>query len=302
MPLERRRRLLPTLVSLVLAAAVAAVGALQPAPNAVAAPASAAAPAAPSADPFLSVRVKLTRLATLSYPIATAVRPSDGSFWVATKGGVVCRLRSGSCLYAQKVASVSTGGEQGLLGIAFGPKGGRFYASYTDVNGDSRIDEFLVRSNGSAILSSRRRIFFQDQPATNHNGGGIAFRKSDGKLYLGLGDGGANSATAQNRSSRLGKILRITPSTKQVEIWVLGLRNPWRWSFDRSTDDLWIGDVGQNLWEEVDRLRDGTIHGANLGWPRYEGSHLYNASIAAPNARPPFYEYRHDPGCSVTGG
>jgi glucose/arabinose dehydrogenase len=276
-----------------------------------AAPSSTTAPptstAAPASDPFAAARIRLTRIASLDHPIAMAVRPTDGSLWIARKGGAVCRLSGGSCTDGQVVASVSTGGEQGLLGIAFNPSGSRFYASYTNPAGDSRVDEFPVRSDGSADVSRRRNIFAEDQPEENHNGGNILFGP-DGRLYLGLGDGGGGgdahgtTGNGQNPNTDLGKILRIDPAEPTVQRWIMGVRNPWRFSFDRANGDLYVADVGQATWEEVTYLRAGAQQGRNLGWRCYEGTHVYIRCSPAGGHTAPIHEYAHEPGCSITGG
>jgi glucose/arabinose dehydrogenase len=267
-------------------------------------PTTSAPPPPPPPDPFASTRIRLTRVVSLDYPIAVAVRPGDGSLWVARKGGTVCRLTGGSCTASQVVASVSSGNEQGLLGIAFSPAGSRFYASYTNPAGDTRLDEFPVRADGTADVAQRRNIFAEDQPAGNHNGGNIVFGP-DGRLYLGLGDGGGQgdpNGNAQNPSTDLGKILRIDPAGPTVERWISGVRNPWRFSFDRANGDLWVADVGQGSWEEVSRLPAGAQRGRNLGWRCYEGTHPYSGCAPAGGHAGPLFEYPHGPGCSVTGG
>jgi glucose/arabinose dehydrogenase len=286
------------------AAVTTTTGTPSTAPSTTAEPAT-TAPAAPS-DPFASARIKLTPVASVDYPVAMAVRPNDGSLWIARKGGAVCRLSGGSCTNSQVVASVSTGNEQGLLGITFNPSGSRFYASYTNPDGDSRLDEFPVRADGTADLTNRRNIFSKDQPQVNHNGGNILFGP-DGRLYLGLGDGGGSGdphgaiGNAQNPSTDLGKILRIDPAGPTVERWISGVRNPWRFSFDRD-GSLWVADVGQNTWEEIDYLPAGAQQGRNLGWRCFEGSHRYDSCSPAGGHTPPIYEYPHDGGCSITGG
>jgi len=269
-------------------------------------PGTAPPPAAP-ADPFTQARIRLTRVASLDYPVAMAVRPNDGSLWIARKGGAVCRLSGGGCSLSQTVASVSTGTEQGLLGITFNPSGSRFYASYTNTAGDSRLDEFPVRADGTADLSKRRNILAVDQPEVNHNGGNILFGP-DGRLYLGLGDGGGAGdqhgtiGNGQDPNTDLGKILRIDPAGPTVQRWIMGVRNPWRFSFDRATGALWIGDVGQNAWEEVDYLPAGSQQGRNLGWRCFEGTHRYSSCNPNPPPTGPIHDYAHDPGCSITGG
>jgi glucose/arabinose dehydrogenase len=278
-----------------------------PRPSAAPTTVPAAPPTTRPSDPFAQARIRLVRVASLDYPIAMAVRPTDGTTWIARKGGAVCKLTGGSCTLSQVVASVSTGGEQGLLGIAFNPAGTRFYASYTNPGGDTRLDEFPVRGDGTADVSQRRNIFAEDQPESNHNGGNIAFGP-DGRLYLGLGDGGGGgdqhgtTGNGQDPNTDLGKILRINPATPTVERWISGVRNPWRFSFDRVSGSLWVADVGQNLWEEVTYLPPGSQQGRNLGWRCFEGTHRYSSCTPSPSHTPPIHEYAHGPGCSITGG
>ncbi len=220
----------------------------------------------------------------------------------------------------------SSASEQGLLGIAFHPRfaqTGAFYVNYTDRRGDTVIAEFrLPDPTISLVDADTERILMRiPQPFDNHNGGAMAFGP-DGFLYLGLGDGGSAGdplGNAQSRQTLLGKILRIDvdhgvpyaiPADNPFasggglsEIWALGLRNPWRFSFDRLTGDLYIGDVGQNQWEEIDFLPRGVEGGANLGWNYYEGSHPFSGSApSGVDFVPPVAEYDHSQGCSVTGG
>ena len=275
--------------------------------TATTAPVATAPPTAQPPDPFASARIRLVKIASLDYPIAMAVRPTDGSLWIARKGGAVCRLSGGSCTSSQVVASVSTGSEQGLLGIAFSPGGSRFYASYTNTAGDTRVDEFPVRSDGTADVANRRNIFAEDQPQSNHNGGHIVFGP-DGRLYLGLGDGGGTGdqhggdGNGQNPDTDLGKILRIDPAGPTVQRWISGVRNPWRFSFDRANGALWVGDVGQDMWEEVTYLPPGAQQGRNLGWRCFEGTHRYSSCNPSGGHTGPIHEYAHGPGCSITGG
>jgi glucose/arabinose dehydrogenase len=272
-------------------------------------PAPTAGPTTTRASGLAAVRIRLTPVASVDYPIAMAVHPGDGALWIATKGGTVCRLQGSSCVSRQTVASVSTGGEQGLLGITYNPAGTRFYASYTDPAGDTRVDELGVGAGGLPDLGSRRTIFTEDQPEANHNGGNVVFGP-DGRLYLGLGDGGGGGdqhgtiGNAQDPSTDLGKVLRIDPAppTPVVERWISGVRNPWRFSFDRATGDLWLGDVGQNTWEEIDFLPAGAQQGRNLGWRCYEATHPYSSCGSTSGVTPPLFEYSHAEGCSVTGG
>jgi glucose/arabinose dehydrogenase len=231
---------------------------------------------------------------------------------------------------------VDTGGEGGLLGLAFAPDfaaSGRFYVYYLELGSfDSILSRFTLASPDDEVASpaSEQILLRVDQPATNHNGGTVAFSPLDGMLYLGLGDGGGSNDqfnNAQNPATLLGKMLRLDvrgPSGYAVppdnpfvgndgirdEIWAFGLRNPFRFAFDRETGDLWIADVGQSQREEVnfEAAGDG---GGNYGWPVHEGSLCYRPSHPAgpceDPAQPvrfrfPVDEYAHDVGCSITGG
>jgi hypothetical protein len=228
---------------------------------------------------------------------------------------------------------ISAGGERGLLGLAFHPRyaeNGLVYVDYTDRDGNTVISE-LRRAPGSdarADAGSERVLLRIDQPYPNHNGGMIAFGP-DGFLYVGMGDGGSGG-DPQNRardlSTLLGKILRIDVDRRdpglqyavpldnpfvgrdgaRPEIWASGLRNPLRFSFDPATGDLWIGDVGQGTWEEVDRLTasSGGGRGADLGWRLMEGRACYDPPSGCEEAGlvTPLAVYGHDVGCAVTGG
>lgn len=220
----------------------------------------------------------------------------------------------------------SQGNEQGLLGLAFHPdfaENGYFYLYYTDLNGDTVISRFSRSADtpSQADPGSEIRLLFIPQPFQNHNGGMLAFGP-DGYLYIGTGDGGSAGdpqGNGQSLNSLLGKILRvdvasadpyaIPPDNSFIasslpEIWAYGLRNPWRFSFDRQTGDLYIGDVGQNQWEEVNYLPAGTPAGANFGWNVYEGNHPYSDTGSGTSIQDvkPVAEYDHNQGCSVTGG
>jgi glucose/arabinose dehydrogenase len=206
---------------------------------------------------------------------------------------------------------VRSGGEQGLLSMAFHPNyatNRRFYVNYTDRNGDTRVVEY--RSNGvRAILRTARQLLFVAQPYPNHNGGQLQFGP-DGLLYVGMGDGGSGGDPenrAQNLGTLLGKLVRIDPARRTTDIAAYGLRNPWRFSFDRANGDLYLADVGQNAWEEIDYVPRSQFAGGllNFGWNRYEGHEVFE-----PNT--PFEErgrlvqpvavYGRELGCSVTGG
>lgn len=213
----------------------------------------------------------------------------------------------------------SRGNEQGLLGLAFHPQyqeNGRFFVNYTDLNGDTVIARFQVSDNPNVVdPNSEVQILGIDQPFANHNGGGLAFGP-DGYLYAGLGDGGSQgdpNGNAQNTSVLLGKILRLdidsadpyaVPADNPFgnEVWAYGFRNPWRFSFDKATSDLYIGDVGQGNWEEIDFVAAGTPGGGNFGWDHREGAHDYEGG-GPEGMIDPVAEYSHpEGGCSVTGG
>lgn len=230
-------------------------------------------------------------------------------------------------------SQVSTGGEQGLLGLAFHPDyatNGYYYVNYTKTNGDSRISRFSVDpGNPDLTLAGSEFVIIEySQPFSNHNGGGIAFGQ-DGYLYISTGDGGSGGDPgnrAQNTTILLGKILRLDidnpgggsnygippdnpfagSTVNAEEIWAYGLRNPWRFSFDSLTGDLWIGDVGQSDVEEIDKA-ESTEAGLNYGWRCYEGSTPFNTA-GCPNPSEltfPVAEYSSSSGsgnCSVTGG
>ena len=226
----------------------------------------------------------------------------------------------------------SSGNEQGLLGIAFHPdypENGYFYVNYTDLQGDTVIARFTVSPDdpNRALPGSEYQLLWVDQPFANHNGGEVVFGP-DGYLYLGLGDGGSQGdpqGNGQSKDTLLGKILRIDvdagipygiPESNpyahgggRPEIFAEGLRNPWRFSFDSLTGDLYIGDVGQNAWEEIDHLPAAEVAQGdrpaafNFGWNLFEGTHAYGPeSPAGIETTFPIAEYSHELGCSVTGG
>jgi glucose/arabinose dehydrogenase len=286
---------------------------------------SATVPPSPAPD-LAAVQVQVEQVATLEQPLALAVRPGDPALYVAEKTGRVVAVRDGKVdpdPVLDLSGEVSLGSEQGLLGLAFSPSAPFVYVNYTDASGDTHVAEFVIR-NGQADPASRREVLFVDQPFSNHNGGDLVFGP-DGYLYIGLGDGGSGGDpfdNGQSLSTLLGKMLRIDPRPSgdgsygippdnpfiarveaRPEIWAYGLRNPWRYSFDRLTGDLWIGDVGQSSWEEVDFQAGGSGGGENYGWNRMEGSHPFEGAKPPDGAVSPVFEYSHDGGgCGVTGG
>jgi len=207
-------------------------------------------------------------------------------------------------------SQVTAGGEQGLLSVAFHPKyakNHKFYVDYTDTNGDTRVVEY--RSVGYVAVKRLRQLLFVKQPYANHNGGQLQFGP-DGRLYVGMGDGGSGGDpqnNAQNLSSRLGKLLSIDVNARKpaVQIAGYGLRNPWRFMFDKPTGDLYIADVGQNAWEEVDYTPRVSPGLENYGWRVYEGTSRYTPG-QEPNSIGhlvmPVTTYSHSDGCSITGG
>ena len=291
----------------------------------------------PTFDPA-SVRVALRKvLGGLDQPTGvTGAGDGSGRMFVLEQPGRIRIVRDGRLLdrpFLDIRSIVSCCGERGLLGLAFppdfNPAGGTFFIDYTDVNGDTVVAAVSV-DGGDEDLADRgslRPILHVDQPFANHNGGGLAFGP-DGELYIGMGDGGSGGdpqGNGQRLDTLLGKMLRIdvggdiaagqpygiptdNPFTadagRRPEIWAYGLRNPWRFSFDRETGDLWIGDVGQNRFEEIDRLAVGSLPGANLGWNIMEGRHCFSgAECSRTNLVLPIAEYDHSAGdCAVIGG
>ena len=288
-------------------------------------PSEPSVPPQPAAPDLGAATVSLTRVATLAAPTAMTTRPGDDALYLAERAGPVRVLRGGAVEpepFVDLSDDTRTDGERGLLGIAFSPDGSRFYASFSDRAGDSRVDEWTVDGAG-AVADSRRIVLGVEQPEYgNHKGGHIAFGP-DGLLYLGLGDGGGQGDPDRNGQALdtlLGKLVRIDPQPRagagygipadnpfagdpaaRGEIWVYGVRNPWRFSFDRATGDLWIGDVGQSELEEINLLPAGQAGGADLGWSDAEGSQPFNGTTNG--SVPPLTEYAHAGGrCSVTGG
>lgn len=267
----------------------------------------------------------------LNHPVCIA-NAGDNRLFVVEQVGDIRILNSQGQVQSQPFLDihdrVAFGGEQGLLGLAFHPdykSNGYFYVNYIGLDGNTNISRFKVNpaNTETADPQSEFKLLTVVQPFANHNGGDLCFGP-DGYLYIGLGDGGSGGDPgnrAQNPLEYLGKMLRIdvnqgSPYAIPVsnpfynstitlqEIWALGLRNPWRFSFDRLTGDLWIADVGQDAIEEIDFQPAGDKGGENYGWRCYEGNRVYNSSqcAASTNFTFPVYTYPHNPECSVTGG
>jgi glucose/arabinose dehydrogenase len=265
----------------------------------------------------------------LAAPVDLQAPPGDTArVFILEKGGRI-RIAKHGVLLARPFLDISTlvttGTEQGLLGLAFHPSyasNGRFFIDYTNLGGDTRVVAFTVSSDPDSADPAGTPILSVAQPFPNHNGGQLAFGP-DGFLYIGLGDGGSGGdprGNGQSLGTLLGKILRIDvdgaapyavpPSNPFVgragamgEIWSYGLRNPWRFSFDATSGAMWIGDVGQDAWEEID-VEPAGVGGRNYGWNRMEGTHCYPAGSACDTTglTRPLLEYPHRPDCSVTGG
>lgn len=297
----------------------------------------------PASAQVAAPRVLLVPLpGAFQLPVAMAQHPDSDDLYIVEKVGQIRVVRDGLILDPNPVldlsSEVSGGLEQGLLGLAFSPDGDFMYVNLTNTEGDTRILEFAF-SDGAPVVDSRRRLLSVDQPFENHNGGTMNFGP-DGYLYIGLGDGGSAGDpeyNAQDRKTLLGSMLRIDPRPSRgepytipadnpfakrgrgkgkglgnrfdarPEIWAYGLRNPWKHSFDRKTGDLWIADVGQSAWEEVNLQRAGSDGGENYGWNHMEGLELYEGrpegTKEPANHVPPIHVYPNgSDSCSVTGG
>ncbi len=290
--------------------------------------------AAPSATPEVTVPLATDSIVLTPYldgfqrPVDLVSHAGDPAMYVVDQPGVITPVIDGvSGAPVLDISDlVSCCGEQGLLGLAFHPTDALAYVDYTNTDGDTVIAEFSIGADGVFDAASRRTVITIDQPYQNHNGGKILFGP-DGMLYIGMGDGGSGGDPERRGlalDQLLGKLLRIDPRAKgdqaytvpsdnpfvavegaKPEIWSIGLRNPWRYSFDSATGDLWIADVGQGEWEEVDvsHASEGAGHGVNFGWSAFEGTHPFNNDQPTDGVTMPIYEYAHgDDGCSISGG
>ena len=286
-----------------------------------------AQPAVPPDGNMFAADVGAQEVLTLDEPIDMAVAPGDDLVWIAERAGRVLRVDMERGEVVETIlditAETEAAGERGLLGIAVTDRW--LFANFTDLEGDTRVDAF--ERLGTGLSGRRRTILFQPQPFRNHNGGDLAVGP-DGLLYVGFGDGGSGGDpldAGQDPTTWLGAVLRIEPTPDgtepyavpagnpfagddqspagRPEIFLTGVRNPWRFSFDRATGNLWIADVGQDRYEEVTVLlaANGGGLGANLGWRLREGLHSY-AGDEPPGHADPVWEYSQDDGCSVTGG
>jgi glucose/arabinose dehydrogenase len=284
-----------------------------------------------AAPPGGPVTVRLQEVAAgLDFPLYLTSPPGDDRLFIVERGGPIRLVQGGALLqtpFLDLTAKVSSqGGEQGLLGLAFPPdyaSSGRFFVHYTDLSGASRISVLLVSDDPArADPASELEVLTATRPGEAHNGGQILFGP-DGFLYIGLGDGADNDGgRGQSLADLLASILRIDVSSgtsytvppdnpfigtagARPEIWSYGLRNPWRFSFDRATGDLYIADVGESRWEEVNyaSAADGAGRGVNYGWSRMEGRHCFGTEQCdQAGLTLPVLEYGRSNGCSVIGG
>jgi len=296
-------------------------------------PTAAEGEAEPATDPrsvdgdLTRVSVRLESLTTLPSPIDTTVAP-NGELWVALRDGTVIVLDPTTGERGDTILDITsettTDGERGLLGLAADDT--HLFINYTDLGGDTNVDAFALDGDGRP--AERRNLLFIEQPFANHNGGSLAIGP-DGNLYIGVGDGGAADDpldAGQDPTQLLGSILRIDPTPESTdpysipadnpfadgtegrpEIFLTGVRNPWRFTFDPITDDLWVADVGQDEWEEINLLLGANDWGlgANLGWNLREGTHEFAGDRPVGNVDPVF-EYPQagstPSGCSISGG
>ena len=266
----------------------------------------------------------------LDFPLYLTAPAGDPRLFVVEKTGRIRIVRNGVLAPAPFLdisTRISSGGEQGLLGLAFDPHyatSGRFYVDYTDRNGDTHISRFRVSADPDAADPASEEVLLTvDQPYSNHNGGDVTFGP-DGYLYIGMGDGGSGGdpqGHGQNPNDLLGSLLRLDVSAStgytvpsnnpyatgggRPEVFSIGLRNPWRFSFDRASGDLYIADVGQDSREEVDvsTASSGGGRGLNYGWNRMEGTACYGSTgCNRTGLTLPVMDYTHADGCSITGG
>lgn len=274
-------------------------------------------------------QIAFAPLGEVSNPVDLAYRTGDDAFYIVSQDGFIVALRNGAIDDTRLLdisGQITSGGEQGLLGLTFSADGSHAYVDYTNGDGDTEITEYAVGADGVFDPSTKRVLLKIDQPFPNHNGGQVRIGP-DGYLYIGMGDGGSAddpNRNGLNTDTLLGKLLRIdpTPSGDQQytippdnpfvgvadakpEIWSIGLRNPWRYTFDRATNDLWIADVGQDHFEEVDVAwaDQGAGRGLNFGWSAFEATHRFHSDQPADGVVQPIHEYAHGPaGCSISGG
>ncbi len=281
----------------------------------------------PPAEALRGVRLAVEPFVDLPELTGMAWRADDPGLYLTSQGGVVSRVVDGQLQpepvidLTPEVTPLAPGSERGLLGIAFDPLDGRMFLHFTDQNsatgGDTHIVSYEV-ADGRAIPESRREVLFQEQPGLGHKGGQLVFDPA-GNLFAAIGDGGgSNGRDAQDMTKILGSIIRITPRRDgpgydvpadnpfvgqpdvRPEIWHKGLRNPWRFSIDHPTGDMWLGDVGNSQIEEINHVPAGQ-KGLNFGWYYFEGTKQHHSDAPA-GMTPPVFEYPHSVGPAVIGG
>jgi glucose/arabinose dehydrogenase len=291
-------------------------------PPATATPATAAPPDPPPPNAaFDGLELGVELVADVEAPTALAWRHSDPALYVSTQGGVVYRIVDGETTVAADLSAETIellpGSERGLLGLAFDPRDGRMFVDLTDLGDDTRIYSFELR-DGAIVRESRREVLSIEQPGVGHNGGHLVFDAA-GNLYVGSGDGGgSNGRDAQDPEKLLGAILRITPRLDgdgydippdnpfadgvddRPEVWARGFRNPWGFSLDDDTGDVWVGDVGNERREEIDVIRAGE-RGGNYGWYYFEGTEQRYSDVPG-GMIPPVFDYPRSDGVAVMGG
>ena len=314
-----------------------------PSSTSVAAPAPASsAPAStepepdpPPADPEVGdPSVDTEFVVTVDVPVDLAVRPGDGALHLVNQSGTVVRFEpeTGASTTTLDVSGqIAFGGERGLLGLEFSPDGSRAYTNSSGPDGATVITEYAVGTGGVLAPASARVLLSVDQPYSNHNAGDLAFG-ADGMLYIPLGDGGS-AGDPERRSadptSLLGSLLRIDPTPSDgspytvprdnpfaqgpldgldgaPEVWAWGLRNPWKIAFDPASGVLWIADVGQNQYEEINRVAAGDLpagFAVDFGWSGLEGTEVFNDDDVRDDTTLPVLTYEHGAdGCSISGG
>jgi glucose/arabinose dehydrogenase len=285
-------------------------------------PAVTTAPAAPAVvgDPVVGSEL----VATVESPINAGVRPDDDGLYVLEQAGRVVRIGAGTDpqVVADLTDRVEAGGERGLLGIAFSGDGTGVWLHYSGSDDTAVVAEYIVAGDGTIDVDSERVLLTLDDPYPNHNGGDLVYGP-DGMLWIAIGDGGSGGdpeRRASDPESLFGKILRIDPNPSGDspygippdnpfgnEVWALGLRNPWKIDIDPVSGELWIADVGQNVYEEIDVVAPTADapagRGANFGWSAYEGNEPYNGDVDDPGDLVfPVHVYDHSLGCSISGG
>jgi glucose/arabinose dehydrogenase len=277
--------------------------------------------------PLASVDLRFAPVADLGRPLTFAAHPVTGELFIGQDSGEIMRFREPPKTGAPPLEPLDTPidlrqmrprGRRQMLGLTFSPQGDRLFANLTDVDGTSRIERWDV-VDGSPEAATQRTLFSLEQPAESHDLGQLAFGP-DGYLYVAVGDGGERADLAegaQDPTTLFGSLLRIDVSSDwepapgnpfdgtdgREEIWVYGVRNAFRFSFDRLTGELWIGDVGQEEIEEIHRLpAAGPGKNRNLGWNWVDGTRSRNGRPTPADHYPPLFEYTHDDGCAVVGG